>query len=60
MLVSGTPPGRIMFLVPFPGGCARKAALPPANFRGSSGAPIQKSNKTSRVFDLICKDLHNG
>ena len=32
----------------------RKAALPPANFRGSSGAPIQKPNKTSRVFARTC------
>ena len=30
--------GASCFLVPFPGGCARKAALPPANFRGSSRA----------------------
>ena len=35
--------GASCFLVPFPGGCARKAALPPANVRGSSGAGFSLS-----------------
>jgi len=30
--------GASCFFFPFPGGCARKAALPPANIQGSSGA----------------------